>query len=64
MAKYKVPVIWQMYGYVVIEANSEEEALEIAQETQNEFSLPDDGEYLDESFEVDSVIDGVTKLTE
>ena len=47
---YKVPVSWQMYGYMDIEAEGWDEALEIAEDDGT--SLPD-GDYVDGSFEVD-----------
>ena len=55
MAKYLVPVVWQMYGRVEIEASSPEEALKIAQE-KTDIPLPT-GFYLEDSFEVDT--DGI-----
>ena len=38
--KYKVPVIWQMYGHVTVEADTG-------------IGLPDNGEYIESSWEVD-----------
>ena len=52
LKKYKVPVYWQMAGYVTVEANSEEEAFESVKENAESLSLPDNGEYLEGSFEV------------
>jgi hypothetical protein len=48
---YKIPCVWQMYGYHDIEANSVSEAIEIA--LSDEVGLPD-GEYLPTTFEVDT----------
>lgn len=46
--QYKVPCTWQLYGVMYIEAESAEEAKEIAEEEY----LPD-GEYVDSSFYID-----------
>lgn len=50
---YKVPVVWSMMGYVLVDAESREAAMEYAKEHADDFSLPTNGEYLDESFEID-----------
>jgi len=49
MKTYKVPVVWQMYGYVEVEAENVDEAVLIAEGAP----LPDNGEYVEGSFEVD-----------
>ena len=49
MKEYRIPVYWMMYGFEEVRANSLEEAIEIA---LNAPGLPD-GEYIDNSFEVD-----------
>ncbi len=49
MKTYKVPVVWQMYGYVEVEADSMVEATLVAMDAP----LPDDGNYIEGSFEVD-----------
>ena len=48
---YKIGVVWQMYGTVEVEANNLEEAIHILHST--DVPLPDNGEYIDGSFEVD-----------
>ena len=51
MKTYKIPVVYQMYGYVYVQAESMSEAVD---EVQNgDGALPDNGEYLEDSFEVD-----------
>ena len=50
---YKVPVVWSMMGYVLVDAHSGEEAMQYTKEHINELSLPCNAEYLDDSFEVD-----------
>lgn len=51
MKTWKIPCVWQMYGYLKIEANTLEEAIEKAYDADQ--GLPDDGDYIDNSFEVD-----------
>lgn len=59
MAQFKIGVTWQMYGKLVIDANSFEEALDKA---QNE-PLPE-GTYLDDSFEVEQDVELAQKWDE
>jgi len=47
--KYSIPLVWQMAGRVIVEADSEEEAREIALEPA---PLPE-GDYLTDSAEID-----------
>lgn len=49
MNTYKVPVTWREYGYVLIEADSEVEAIRLTHDAD----LPSDSEYLEGSFEID-----------
>ena len=51
MKTYKIGVVWQMYGTVEVEANNLEEAIHILHST--DVPLPDNGEYIEGSFEVD-----------
>ena len=51
MKTYKIGLIWQMYGYVEVEANSLAEAIHIVHST--DVPLPENGEYIEGSFEVD-----------
>lgn len=51
MKTYKIPVVWQMYGYVTVEADSLTEAISEA----NCAPLPEDASYVENSFEVDEV---------
>ena len=51
LKKYIVPCSWQMYGHSHIEAESWDEAIEIAEDDGT--SLPTDGDYVDGSFEID-----------
>ena len=52
MKTYKIGVVWQMYGTVEVEANNLEQAIHILHST--DVPLPDNGEYIDGSFEIDS----------
>jgi hypothetical protein len=50
MKTYKIGVVWQMYGSVEVEANSLEEAVK---KVDDGVPLPENGEYIEGSFEVD-----------
>lgn len=50
---YRVGCFWQLYGHIEVKARNEKEALEIARKKALTCSLPEDGEYLDDSFELD-----------
>lgn len=49
MKQWKIPVVWTMMGSVEVEAETLAEAIEIARDE----NIPDNGEYLDGSWEVD-----------
>lgn len=49
---YRVPVVYEMYGLVGVEAGSAEEAYDIVREHPEYFSLPEDPSYLEDSFRV------------
>lgn len=49
--EYKIPVCWQMYGYVTVKSDTLEHAAEIA-ETDMAIALPK-GDYVEGSWEVD-----------
>ena len=51
MKKWKIPVSWEMYGFVTIEANTLEDALEMAYD--DSVSLPKNGSYIDGSWRVE-----------
>jgi hypothetical protein len=52
-AKYwSVPVVYEMYGSITVEAGSAEEAYDKVKEHPDEFDLPDEGFYVDDSFRV------------
>jgi hypothetical protein len=58
MKTYKIPVVWQMHGYVEVEADSMSGAIHEAQAAP----LPDDGSYIEGSFEVDEA--GIVDVVE
>ena len=49
MKKFKVPVNWQMYGEIEMEAENWEQAVD---EVMNNADIPNNGYYLDSSLEV------------
>ena len=53
MKTYKVPVVYTMYGYVEVEAESPDEAVKEVEDGGGDMPLPMDGEYIEGSFEVD-----------
>ena len=50
----KVAVTWEMCGFVEINAPTMEEAMAYFNENSDDIPLPDDGEYVDGSFELSS----------
>lgn len=49
MKNYTIPVLWQVYSYMEIEASSLDEAIEIASDSP----LPQGSEYIEDSFMID-----------
>lgn len=47
---YEIPVTWEVYATVKIEATSLEEAVAIFEETKDDIPLPTDNDYIDGSF--------------
>lgn len=50
---YRVGCSWQLYGHIEVRAKNEKEALKTARQLATKCSLPDDGEYVYDSFELD-----------
>lgn len=50
---FRIPLVWQMYGHVDVEANTLEEAIEYA--LGPECPLPE-GSYVDDSIQVDDLV--------
>lgn len=53
MAKWKIPVEWAMSALIDIEAETLEEAMEIARDDIGNIELPIDGEYIDGSWQLE-----------
>lgn len=52
---YTIPVTWKMYGTVTIMGcDNLEEALKVAEKYQADLPLPTDGEYIDDSFQLET----------
>ena len=62
MKTYRVPVVYQMYGYVEVEAESMAEAVDEVQNGGGDMPLPTDADYVEGSFEVDH--DGIVEEVE
>lgn len=52
MKTWKVPVVWEMYATIKVEAETLEEAIEIARDDAGEIPLPTDNYYVDGSWQV------------
>ena len=51
MSKHKLSVVWQCSGFIEVEANSLEEAMNKVKNNPDDYPLPyDGGEYVDGSF--------------
>ena len=53
--KYSIPVVWEMYGRVTVEADSVDAAIEEfnrIEDTGFGFDLPEDPDYVDGSFQL------------
>lgn len=48
--KFRLPVTWEVCGFVEVEAESVEEAIEAFERDIDHIPLPDDSEYVDGSF--------------
>jgi hypothetical protein len=51
MATFKIPVTWEVYGTVHIEASTLKDAIAIFDETEDDISLPTEPNYVDASFQ-------------
>ena len=49
---YRVPCSWEVYGITVVEAESWDEAISIAEDAQ----LPSDNSYIEDSFRIDEAM--------
>ena len=53
LKRWKVPVVWSMMGHLEVTAETEAEAIQKAIRMADDSSMPEDGCYLEDSFEVD-----------
>lgn len=51
---YRVGCSWEVYGHITVRAKNREEAGKMAQRVAKTCPLPNDGEYLEDSFEIDT----------
>lgn len=52
MKTWTIPVVWQQWGTVTVEANTLAEAMKIASDDDGLIPLPDDSYYVDGSWEL------------
>ena len=50
MKNWKIPVTWEVCGYVYVDADTLEEAMETARDDEGVIPLPDDNDYVDGSW--------------
>ena len=50
MKKWKIPVTWEVCGYVYVDADTLEEAMGTARDDEGVIPLPDDNDYVDGSW--------------
>lgn len=50
---WKVPCAWGMMGYLMVEAENKEDAMDAARNMVKDCALPENGSYLEDSFEID-----------
>ena len=48
---YEIPCTWEVYGTLEVEADSLEEAIELAE--RDDSPIPDESDYVDGSFQID-----------
>lgn len=53
MSSFRIPLVWQMYGHVDVEADTLDDAIEHA--LGPDCPLPE-GEYVDDSIQVDDLV--------
>ena len=50
MKEWKIPVTWEVYATIMVEADTLEEAMEIARDDDGIIACPTDSYYVDESW--------------
>ena len=51
---WKMPVTWEMCAYIQVEAETLEAAMEVAKDPDGKIPLPNDGQYVDGSWDLSS----------
>ena len=64
METFKIPVDWTMYGYIDIEAETLEEAVEIFDNNEHVYELPDGQYYVNGSFCRDQDIENIRSIND
>lgn len=64
MKQWRIPVSWEMCGVVYCEADTLEEAMNIARDDEGIIPLPDDSSYIDESWKLPYDIDEIDIVRE
>ena len=62
--EFIIPIYWQVAGRLKVQANSLEEALDWANEHEDEIELDSDAEYLDGTFEIEQEEDIIQMYTD
>jgi hypothetical protein len=62
MKIFKIPVTWEMCGFVKIEANTIEEAMRFVNEDEYDIELPNVSNYVDGSFALSTTDPEIVKL--
>jgi len=57
MATFRIPVSWEMCGFIRVEADNIYEALKIAEKDSDSYALPKDGEYVNASWRIDDSLE-------
>ena len=52
MKKWKIPVTWEVFGNVVVEADTLAEAMKIARDEEEILPLPEESDYVDGSWRI------------
>ena len=52
MKKWEIPVTWEVFGKVVVEADTLVEAMHIARDEEEILPLPDESDYVDGSWRI------------
>jgi hypothetical protein len=59
MKTFKIPVTWEVYSTIDVEAETLEEAVAIFDEEEEVYPLPTDPEYIDGSFHRDPDVEEI-----